>query len=74
MLSKLAALMGAMPSRKLVFDQTTRADSQSIGNLQRTLMFFAAELDALGSKMPSLVVAELEGIDRFIYLQQSTQV
>ena len=60
MLSKLAALMGAMPSRKLVFDQTTRADSQAIGNIQRTLMFFAAELDALGSKMPSLVVAELE--------------
>ena len=49
-----------MPSRKLVFDQTMRADSQAIGNIQRTLMFFAAELDALGSKMPSLVVAELE--------------
>jgi hypothetical protein len=60
MLSKLAALMGAMPSRKLVFDQTTRADSQAIGNLQRMLMFFAAELDALDTKMPSLVVAELE--------------
>jgi hypothetical protein len=30
MLSKLAALMGAMPSRKLVFDRTTRADSQAL--------------------------------------------
>lgn len=60
LLSKLAALMGAMPSRKLVFDQATRADGAAIGNLRRMLMFFAGELDALGSKMPSLAVAELE--------------
>ena len=52
--------MGAMPSRKLVFDQATRADGAAIGNLWRMLMFFAGELDALGSKMPSLAVAELE--------------
>jgi AraC-like DNA-binding protein len=60
LLNKLAALMGAAPSRKLVFDQTTRANGQAIGNLRRMVMFFASELDALGPKMPSLAVAELE--------------
>jgi AraC-like DNA-binding protein len=57
LLSKLAALIGAMPSRKLVFDQTNCTNH---GNLRRMLMFFAAELDNLGSKMPSLAVVELE--------------
>jgi hypothetical protein len=75
LLSKLAALMGVMPSRKLVFDQTTRADSRAIGNLQRTLMFFAAELDALGSEMPSLAVAELErALIVSLYLRQFAQL
>jgi hypothetical protein len=54
LLSKLAALMGAMPSQKLVFDRTNH------GNFRRMLMFFATELDTLGSKMPSLAIAELE--------------
>ncbi len=57
LLNKLAALIGLTPSRKLVFDQTTRADSSAIGNLRRMLMFFAAELD---STTPPLAVAELE--------------
>ena len=60
LLNKLAALIGRAPSQKLVFDQTTRANNQASGHLRRMLMFFAAELDALGSKMPSLVLAELE--------------
>jgi len=57
LLKKLAALIGATPSRKLEFDQTSRADGSAIGNLRRMLMFFAAELD---STTPPLAVAELE--------------
>ena len=60
LLNKLAALIGRTPSQKLVFDQTTRANNQASGHLRRMLMFLAAELDALDSKMPSLVLAELE--------------
>ena len=60
LLNKLAALIGRTPSQKLVFNQTSRANGQAIGHLRRMLMFFAAELEALGSKMPSLVLAELE--------------
>ena len=60
LLNKLAALIGRTPSQKLVFNQTTRANNQASGHLRRMLMFFAAELDALDSKMPSLVLAELE--------------
>ena len=60
LLNKLAALIGRAPSQKLVFAQTSRANNQASGHLRRMLMFFAAELDALGSKMPSLVLAELE--------------
>jgi AraC-like DNA-binding protein len=59
-LSKLAALIGATPSQKLVFDQTTRANGSAIGNLQRLLMFFAGELDSTEAAMPSLAIAELE--------------
>ena len=57
LLTKLAALIGAAPSRKLVFDQATRADGSSIGNLRRLLMFLVAELDSTTSP---LAVAELE--------------
>jgi len=57
LLNKLAALIGALPSRRLVFDQTTRADSSAIGSLRRMLMFFAAELD---STTPLPAVVELE--------------
>jgi AraC-like DNA-binding protein len=57
LLSKLAALIDATPSRSLMFDQATRANGPAIGNLRRMLMFFAAELE---SKAPALVVAELE--------------
>ena len=60
LLKKLAALIGAIPSRKLVFDQTTPSNGPAVGNLQRMLLFFAAELESLGSKMPSLAIAELE--------------
>ena len=60
LLKKLAALIGVTPSRKLVFDQTTPSNGPAVGNLQRMLLFFAAELDTLGSKMPSLAIAELE--------------
>jgi len=60
LLNKLAALIGATPSRKLVFDQTARASSAAIGNLRRMMLFFAAELDSLGSEQPSLAIAELE--------------
>ena len=60
LLNKVAALIGRTPSQKLVFNQTTRANNQASGHLRRMLMFFATELDALDSKMPSLVLAELE--------------
>ena len=60
LLNKLAALIGRTPSQKLVFNHATRANNQASGHLRRMLMFFAAELDALESKMPSLVLAELE--------------
>jgi AraC-like DNA-binding protein len=59
LLNKLAALIGATPSRKLVFDQTTHVNGQAIDNLRRMVMFFAA-MDALGSKMPTLTLTELE--------------
>lgn len=54
---KLAALIGATPSRRLEFDQTTRADASALGNLRRMMRFFAAELD---SGAPPIVLAELE--------------
>jgi len=57
LLSKLAALIGATPWRELQFDQTMRADNAAIGNLRRTLMFFAAELERA---TPALAIAELE--------------
>jgi AraC-like DNA-binding protein len=57
LLSKLAALTDSTPSRKLEFNQVTRADHAAIGNLRRMLMFFATELD---SGMPALAITELE--------------
>jgi AraC-like DNA-binding protein len=60
LLNKLAALIGRTPSRKLVFDHTKRINPAAIGNLRRMLTFFAGELDSMGSKTPSLAVAELE--------------
>ena len=60
LLNKLAALIGVTPSRKLVFDQTTRSNGSAIGNLRRMLTFFTAELESLGSTTPSLAIAELE--------------
>jgi AraC-like DNA-binding protein len=61
LLNKLAALTGISPSRKLVFDHTTRATGQAIANLRRLLVFLATELDdASGSKMPPLAFSELE--------------
>jgi len=57
LLSKLAALIGATPLRKLQFDQTTRADDAAIDNIRRMMTFFALELD---STTPALAIAELE--------------
>jgi len=59
-LAKLAALIGATPSRKLVFDPTTSDERLEIGNLRRMLMFFAAELDTIACGSPTLPLAELE--------------
>lgn len=59
-LTKLAALIGATPSRKLVFDQTTRANSSAIGSLRRMLTFFAEELDSVGCNPLPPPIAELE--------------
>lgn len=69
LLKKLAALIGVTPSRKLVFDQTTRSNGSAIGNLRRMLTFFAAELDTLGSTCRARASA-----NRVIYLQQSEQL
>jgi AraC-like DNA-binding protein len=55
--SKLAALIGATPSRKVEFNQTTRTDDAAIGNLRRMLMFFAMELESNAS---ALAITELE--------------
>ncbi len=57
LLSKLGALIGATPSRRLEFDQTTRSDAAAMAHLQRMLTFFAAELDTI---TPDLVIEELE--------------
>jgi AraC-like DNA-binding protein len=59
LLTKLASLIDASPSRKLVFDQTSSANASGIGNLQRMITFFAQELDSM-DKTPSLALAELE--------------
>ncbi len=59
LLTKLASLVGASPSRKLVFDQTSSANASGIGNLQRMITFFAQELDYT-HKTPALALAELE--------------
>jgi AraC-like DNA-binding protein len=57
LLGKLTALIGATPSRKLVFDNTVPV---AVGNLRRLLMFFAGELDSMADRTPSLAIAELE--------------
>jgi len=60
LLTKLSALTGTTPSRKLVFDETTHGNHRTIGNLRRLLMFFAAELDSMSAATPQLAIAELE--------------
>jgi hypothetical protein len=40
LLNKLAALIGAVPSRKLVFDRTRPTNGQLTDNLRRILTFF----------------------------------
>ncbi len=58
-LNKLAALIGATPSRKLVFDPATRVDDTRTAKIRRMLTFFAGELDSTSS-VPSPTLVELE--------------
>ena len=59
LLNKLAALIGVTPSRKLVFERTTRVNGSGIANIRRLLTFFAGELDS-ASKVLSPALVELE--------------
>ena len=59
LLNKLAALIGATPSRKLVFERTTRVNGSGIANVRRLLTFFAGELDS-ASNVLSPALVELE--------------
>jgi AraC-like DNA-binding protein len=60
LMNKLAALIGAVPGRKLVFEPATRTDGLAMRSLGRMLTFFASELDSVGSMMPPLALAEME--------------
>lgn len=60
LLTKLGALIGATPSRKLVFDGMAPGHTPAIGNLRRLVSFFVAELDSMSVKTPALAIAELE--------------
>jgi AraC-like DNA-binding protein len=58
--TKLGALIGATPSRKLVFDEAAPGRAAAIGNLRRLVSFFAAELDSMSAETPALAIVELE--------------
>lgn len=69
LLRKLAALIGATPSRKLVFDQATRIDGSALDHFRRMLTFFAAEVDLIGrsnSLPPPIIELEQALIASFI--------
>ncbi len=57
--SKLAALIGSTPSRKLVFDRTNGFNGAGINNIRRLLTFFVGELDT-ASHLLSPTIVELE--------------
>ncbi len=59
LLSKLAALIGSTPSRKLVFDRMTGVHEAGITNIRRLLTFFAGELDSANNVLSPTIV-ELE--------------
>ena len=52
----MGALIGTAPTRKLVFKDTGCVNA----NLARLVRFFASQLDAIGSSIASLEIAELE--------------
>lgn len=56
--SKLAAVIGDRAGSKIEFEPILPVDS--LAQLRRMLLFFASELDALGTQLPSVAVAELE--------------
>jgi AraC-like DNA-binding protein len=58
--NKLAALIGASPSRRLVFDQTHGVNAAGNANIRRLLSFFASELDSSTSNVLSPTIVELE--------------
>jgi AraC-like DNA-binding protein len=57
--SKLAALIGSTPSRKLVFNGMNGFNGAGINNIRRLLTFFASELDS-SSNLLSPTIVELE--------------
>ena len=62
--SKLAALIGSIPSRKIVFARTTGV---GIANIRRLLTFFAGELDSASNVLsPALVELEQALIVSFL--------
>jgi AraC-like DNA-binding protein len=67
LLNKLAALIDATPSRKLVFDQTARVDDSRTANIRRLVTFFAGELDSTRNALsPTLVELEQALIVAFL--------
>lgn len=67
LLNKLTALIGATPSRKLVFDQTARVDESRTANIRRLLTFFAGEFDSTRNALsPTLVELEQALIVAFL--------
>jgi len=59
LMHKLAALIGAMPSRTLEFAAATPVGDAAL-RLQRLLRFFVDELDTSRAKMPAQVLSEME--------------
>jgi AraC-like DNA-binding protein len=61
LLTKLAALIDAVPRHKLEFEPTKHVNGSAVESLRRIVMFFATELDSSGpSGLPPLALAELE--------------
>jgi AraC-like DNA-binding protein len=57
---KLAAVLGAPPSRTLVFDPNNESKAPDLQHLRRVTMFAALELDTMGGPPPRSLAAELE--------------
>lgn len=56
LIKKLGALLGIVPSQRLIFKEQERVNPR----LARLVRFFASQLDEIGSNEPSLEIAELE--------------